>query len=652
MCAIITFVVILKRKGFTMRKKFLSILLIFSIFFTLFPAQNIYAATNDTELNIYAMYLPGSEKGDSVLLESKGNYLLIDMGSSSHIATIIKQLQSIGANDIDIMFSHLHKDHIGASSGNLLAGLKQLEAADIHVNTLYLADPSLSPYSPNNQRRYLRIQNYISTLNNRHIVYLNVGDHINIGDADGQIIGPLNTSLFLPQKYAITPGSTLTESGSSIYTYYENNCSLAAIFTCGSTRYFTAGDCMSDEANYLLQRYGNQLDCDIMKLSHHGISSGNSTELLRAISPTYSFGSNSSFTGMNEETGHWKTYASATRATKYGMCYFPATEKKTMIYHIKNDIITLYQGTTVSSKNRVNKWISVFGEDGTRRDHNMYYFKNGKPLTGIQYIDKHYFYFDETGRMEYGKFSQDTGAYLGWRTYAGGRRFFRFSSDKKYAYMAKGFTDIKGEKYYFRSNGFKMVNGTDDVLFKHIGSNYYALTPQDTFLYDEWYEIVHPSDSSEETDSDNAYDSQNDPSIDYTDDAEEKVDSYYFDVSGKMARNCIKEIDDEYYLFSDDGILVRPEGESEYKLVTFKNKNYAVYEDGTLLTDEMETIDGKKYYFDAHGIMQKSAMVQIDNHTYYFGKSGKLIRDCEIKWKGQKYYCKPSGVVKKIKSKK
>ena len=127
-----------------MRKKFLSILLIFSIFFTLFPAQNIYAATNDTELNIYAMYLPGSEKGDSVLLESKGNYLLIDMGSSSHIATIIKQLQSIGANDIDIMFSHLHKDHIGASSGNLLAGLKQLYSYKYSISRRSIFIPILS----------------------------------------------------------------------------------------------------------------------------------------------------------------------------------------------------------------------------------------------------------------------------------------------------------------------------------------------------------------------------------------------------------------------------------------------------------------------------------------------------------------------------
>ena len=167
-----------------MRKKILTILLIFSIFFTFFPSQEVYAGTSDTELNIYAMYLPGKDKGDSVLLESKNHYLLIDMGTASHVTAIIKQLVAIDVTNIDVMFSHLHKDHIGGSSNNLLAGLKQLEAANIHVDTLYLADPSLSPYSLNNQRRYTRLRNYILSRDNSQIVYLNVGDHVKVGDAE------------------------------------------------------------------------------------------------------------------------------------------------------------------------------------------------------------------------------------------------------------------------------------------------------------------------------------------------------------------------------------------------------------------------------------------------------------------------------------
>lgn len=65
---------------------------------------------------------------------------------------------------------------------------------------------------------------------------------------------------------------------------YENNCSLAVIFTCGNTRYFTAGDSYSDESDRLVSRYGTSLKCDIMKMNHHGIGSGNSVSLLERYS--------------------------------------------------------------------------------------------------------------------------------------------------------------------------------------------------------------------------------------------------------------------------------------------------------------------------------------------------------------------------------
>ena len=48
--------------------------------------------SDDEELNIYAMYLTPATKGDSVLLESKGHYLLIDLATSDHVPSIIKQL--------------------------------------------------------------------------------------------------------------------------------------------------------------------------------------------------------------------------------------------------------------------------------------------------------------------------------------------------------------------------------------------------------------------------------------------------------------------------------------------------------------------------------------------------------------------------------
>ena len=193
-----------------MRKKFLNFLLILAIFFTILPVQTVSAATDDEELNIYAMYLKPAAKGDSVLLESKGHYLLVDLATSDHVPSIIKQLNALNVKHVDVMFSHLHKDHVGGASGNMLAGLNQLHTAGINVDTIYVADPSIAPLSLNNGKRYTRLQNYILKHPNTNIVYLSVGDHITLGDADGKVIGPVNTASITPSQYASTPGSMYT----------------------------------------------------------------------------------------------------------------------------------------------------------------------------------------------------------------------------------------------------------------------------------------------------------------------------------------------------------------------------------------------------------------------------------------------------------
>lgn len=605
------------RKEVIMRKKITSFFLILAMIVTLLPAQITYAASSgSTELNIYAMYLKPDKKGDSVLLESKGHYLLIDLATSEHVPSIIRQLNTLGVTHVDVMFSHLHKDHVGGASNSMLAGLVMLHAAGITVDTLYVADPSLAPLSLNNSKRYQRLKNYISRYPESRIVYLNVGDHISVGDADGEIIGPVNTSSITPQQYASAPGSMYTSSGNSIYTSYENNCSLAAIFTCGATRYFTAGDCMADEAKGLLERYGNQLHCDIMKLSHHGVSSGNSAELLEAISPQYSFASNSGYADIDADTDRWRTYASVKRATKYGICYLPGTEQKTLIYHIKDDIITLYKGSTITSSTKVRKWFSVYGEDGIDRDHNMYYFdSDGELLTGVQQIGSHYYYFDESGRMNYGTFH--SGSYSGWRQYdTGKKRYFRLSENEAYAYMSKGFDTIGGNKYYFDRNGYQLLNTTDTILLRELGSNYYAQDWDNSFIVDDFVEL---------------------------DDG-----TYYFGSSGKMAIDEKKKIDDEYYLFNEDGQLIT--SSQSVSLYNFEGDLYAVYKDGTLAVNACVKINGNKYYFGSTGIMQTKKVIKIGKWNYYFGVSGKMVKDRTITWKGKKYYCKPSGVMKTIKT--
>ena len=101
-----------------MRKKGICFGLILALLLPFVFTTEVKASDN-TELNIYAFYLNSEKKGDSTLLESKGHYLLIDIGADNHAPAIIKQLQTLGVTHVDVMFSHLHTDHTGGCSTDL-----------------------------------------------------------------------------------------------------------------------------------------------------------------------------------------------------------------------------------------------------------------------------------------------------------------------------------------------------------------------------------------------------------------------------------------------------------------------------------------------------------------------------------------------------
>ena len=571
-------------------KKELPIILIAFIFILSFFTPLTVSASTISEMNIYAIYLDSPEKGDCVLLESRRHALLIDIGRYSHAPTILNQLQTLGLTHVDICFSHLHSDHTGGTSGDFIAGLKFLINSGITVDNLYLPSRSYSAYSQRYQKKFDEIQNSVSAYTNIH--YLRVNDQLTIGDITGKVIGPVNPVDYMPH----------IDSNGNGYTTYENNTSLAMIFSCGNTRYFTAGDCYKDEAEALCNYYGDALKCDIMKLCHHGTTSGNTQRLINAVQPKYSFASNIYYDDKAEDTGYWKIYKASTRASKYGMCYAVGTEKKTLIYHIVNDKITLYKGSQISSNNQLKGWQHFFGSDGVNMNYNTYYFdKNCQPLIGTQKIGKHYYFFDKTGLMQYGKFTSNN-TYNHWLTSQEGKQYYTLTNDRKYAYLTVGFKEIDNSLYYFNSNGYLYIDPSyandetdeDDMIITQIGADYYAMNSIGTLLSDDWLE------------QDGFY--------------------YFFKKDGKMVYDCLYTIENTSYLFDTDGTLMTADG-VKYDFVSWKKRLYAV---------------------DHNGIIVKQNIVKIKGHKYYFDSNGVLVKNRKVVWKGHKYKCNSKGIVKKL----
>ena len=75
-------------------KQLYKLLLSFTLLLTMVILVPYTVKAADTEMTIYGIYLESEDKGESVLLESDGHYLLMDIGSSGSVPAIIKQLQN------------------------------------------------------------------------------------------------------------------------------------------------------------------------------------------------------------------------------------------------------------------------------------------------------------------------------------------------------------------------------------------------------------------------------------------------------------------------------------------------------------------------------------------------------------------------------
>lgn len=580
----------------------------------------VYAS--DKEMTIYGIYLGEGNKGDSVLLESKGEYLLMDIGQETATPYVVAQLQNLGVTHLSLYFSHLHMDHVGGKDAyNILGGMEMIRNAGIQIDRLYLPAEKLSQRSIKNPVKYAIIREYAN--GKFPIFYLDVGDVFPVGDAVGKVIGPINEPLLTVSQYQ-------TES----YTVYENNCSLVTIFTCGNTKYLTTGDCQAEEAEFLLQRYGAELDCDIMKLSHHGTGTGNTRALIEAVSPSYSFALNGAIEGKNPSTGKWRTYAALTRASDSGICYMVGNEKETVIYHVKNDVIEMYRGESIQKGTRLHGWVELTGGDGLYRSTAMYYINSqNEILTGIQNVCNYYYNFGSGGRMEYGKYTES--GYSPWKKDANGTRCYLFTDNGKYARMQMGFSKVFSKLYYFDEDGYR-VEPESVETFTRIDGRKYVMNGSGAIYVNQLIDVYG--------------------------------NTYYLNARGNIVTSTKEKIDGEYYIFDEYGMLVY--SEEECILYEYKGKYYGIYETGAVITEDVAEIDGYKYYFDKDGICVTQRKVKIGKSYYYFGKSGRMVMNKRVKIgknsyyfgengkmyrkkyvrlsNGKKYYCDKNGVMKVV----
>ena len=387
-------------------------------------------------MRIYGIYLhrengerlSSDRYGDAVLIESNGKYLLMDTGairprknsSAVYHSSLVNTLKMIGVKELDVYISHLHEDHTG--------GLQDI-CDNFKVNRLYLPDLELCKYyeTPTGlsiESRYahnldiaegkinelvflkpaFRMHKDIEYKNTLYGPNARQTDRFNVGAAVFTIIGPIGT--YTVNQFKSQHNNCGTKNGHCL-----NNCSLTAMVQCGNFRFLTAGDTEKQEEAKQVAKYGYALNCDMLKVSHHGLSTSSKTKYLKRTTPIWSFAENHGYTSS--------VSAQVKRLRNYGYNYPVSSHRGTLIVNVSNNNVTLVKDMNNNGKadeKAMSGWVSVKGSKKRYQYYNpsgvirsgwmwkkgaLYYLdpKNGFRYTGKHKIKGKKVEFDKNGKL-------------------------------------------------------------------------------------------------------------------------------------------------------------------------------------------------------------------------------------------------------------
>lgn len=204
-------------------------------------------------------------QGDCTLVKSDGKYLLIDAGENGYETDVLNYLRSMGVKKLDyIIATHQHSDHIGG----LPEVLEEFETDNIIMPRLTKAQtPTNSTYTA-----FLKAVK----ASGAKVISAKPGLTYALGEAEFEILGPV------------------TDDAEDI-----NSMSAVTKITYGETSFLVTGDAEKDEELEIIDN-GADLDCDVLRVGHHGSYTSSCKEFVSAVSPEICVIS----CGENNDYGH------------------------------------------------------------------------------------------------------------------------------------------------------------------------------------------------------------------------------------------------------------------------------------------------------------------------------------------------------------
>ena len=375
--------------------------------------------------------------GESVLLESGGQYLLMDTGSKDPYNSVIRYLKSKGIKNLSLYISHFHEDHCDYA-------VSIIKDSYFHVKRVYLANPDpVRKYinSQNKSRRrklynscllYLTRYNEIASAARKKrvpVTNLRKGKSFTIGSARAKVLWDHNTRSF---------GCFDPYDKDGIG--FQNNSSLVTKFTLGKRSFLTCGDIEGSTERDLLAS-GANLSADILKLNHHGMWTSNLAAFVKSVNPCYCFYSykNTSDSEARRFAGSRETASTLRRlARQYNIlgCRYNGT----ITYKVQ------YNTISVSAQRHIKKkYIRVKNLSNGKLRTQVLVYNDAQSL----FLDKRML-FSGT-KLVTGNAQDRTPARSSWVKDSKGWRY-RTAAGK---YLSGGWTVIGNTNYFFTSKGYR-----------------------------------------------------------------------------------------------------------------------------------------------------------------------------------------------------
>lgn len=238
-------------------------------------SEELSVLSGNNSVNLKITFLDIGQ-GDASLIDfPNGEQMLVDCSEDARILEALGRVMNFYDNEIDyLLITHPDSDHYGGCEEVLNRfKVKNIIYTDYRKTGDNAWNSFFEKFSSNSDLNYIKIdheQTMMIASSSLHFLYP-------------------NHSLELDSKIPnLNKESNINNTSIVFELTYKNK---EVLFT---------GDMESDLENYLISNYGNILDTDILKVGHHGSSSGSGQDFLNMLTPEYSIIS----AGKNNKFGH------------------------------------------------------------------------------------------------------------------------------------------------------------------------------------------------------------------------------------------------------------------------------------------------------------------------------------------------------------